>query len=146
MTATKSPEISILEALLVEYVRDMSEWFDFHGTYDLASFWPTGKAYLAWVDDTPAGFALMKRQPHNNDVQEFFVKREFRRQGVGETLARQLWKNHPGRWSVRVLGDNTAALSFWRRTVPSSAQESGRIVNRRAWRVFTFHTVRDRGA
>ncbi len=134
MTATKSPEISILEELLVEYVRDMSEWFDFHGTYDLTNFWPSGRAYLAWVNETPAGFALVK----GRDVLEFFVRRQFRRQSVGRALAQHLWTTQPGPWTVRVLEENKPALSFWRRSVPAIAQESRRRINNRSWRVFRF--------
>jgi predicted acetyltransferase len=134
MTATKSAEISILEELLVEYVRDMSEWFDFHGTYDLSNFWAAGRAYLAWVGETPVGFALVK----DRDVQEVFVRREFRRQRVGEALARYIWSQHPGPWTVRVLQANTPALSFWRRTVPAWAQEVERTINNRPWNIFRW--------
>jgi predicted acetyltransferase len=51
------------------------------------------------------------------DVAEFFVLRNHRRQGVGRAAAEVLWRQHPGRWLVRVGAHSTRALAFWTHTI-----------------------------
>lgn len=150
------PEAEIVLRNLFEYyLHDMSEWFeidikaDGSYSYDAASIWRDGyEAYLAKVGDSIVGFALVGPAAEwlgnigAHDVHEFFVLRRFRRNGMGQRMARLLWNERPGEWLVRVLEANAPAVSFWRDTVASysggSYKEEGRTVNGRAWRFFRF--------
>jgi predicted acetyltransferase len=50
-------------------------------------------------------------------VAEFFVMRKYRRQGVGTVVATRLFDSFRGRWEVRELKTNLAAIAFWRRVI-----------------------------
>src|SRR3954453_8878804 len=87
-------------------------------------------AYLAKVDDSIAGFAIVGSAVEwlNNtdvlDVHEFFVIRRFRRRGFGQRMATLLWNEHPGEWLVRVLESNAPAVLFWRTVIESHSHRS----------------------
>jgi predicted acetyltransferase len=85
--------------------------------------WPEtskGFAFLARVDDNPAGFALVTRlseRPEVYDMGEFFVARQYRRQRVGDRLATAMFDRFPGQWIVREMLSNVNAQAFWRRII-----------------------------
>ena len=150
------PESDVLLRNLFEhYCHDMSEWFaldtgaDGRYSYDTASVWANGyDAYLAKIDDSIAGFALIGSanewldDVHARDVHEFFIMRKFRRRGMGRSMARFLWNKYPGEWLVRVLEANAPAVTFWRCEISSycvgSDGEMPHIVNGRPWKFFRF--------
>ncbi len=80
---------------------------------------PDEVVYLLYVDELPAGFAIIGQGSEIDgrkdvwDMHEFFVIRRHRRNGVGSWLAREVWRKHPGTWDVRVVKPNTGALAFW---------------------------------
>jgi len=104
--------------------------------------------FLIRVDGRVAGFVLVQRgsplnsNPTTLDVEEFFVLRQYRRQGVGRDAAELLWKRLPGDWTVRVAEDNRGALPFWRDVIgkytDGSASESSLLHDGRQWRIFSF--------
>ncbi len=126
-------QFKALENLLQLYLYDFEDFLDEEGPdengwYDPGfeperymnsdHFW----AYLGWVDRKLAGFALVsdrveQRKTHGHYVDEFFVLRRYRRQGIGSTLAAQLFDTHLGYWEVTVVGPNTPAQAFWRKVV-----------------------------
>jgi predicted acetyltransferase len=139
----------LLRELFKLYLEDMAEWFDIDPAYDTTSIWARGyDVYLARVDDALAGFALLEwlDDSGTHDVHEFFVVREFRRRGVGQRMATQLWDLLPGKWLVRVLDANMVALNFWRNTISAYARDSHkeehRDVNGRSWTHFRFLSPR----
>lgn len=156
MISKIGPESGALLLNLAEYYcHDMSEWFDLDTgedgryAYDTASVWAKGyDAYLAKVDDSIAGFALIGLadewldDPGAHDVHEFFIMRKFRRRGVGRSMARYLWDAYPGEWLVRVLEANAPAVSFWRGEISSYSAGSYRqaeyMANGRRWKFFRF--------
>jgi predicted acetyltransferase len=91
----------------------------------LDEFWtcPRPHAFLIGVDGRLAGFALVQEGSRLTndeavwDVAEFFVMRKYRRQGVGEHVARSLFDRFRGRWEVRQRIENHGATAFWRRAV-----------------------------
>ena len=132
----------ILVNLFDHYFHDMSQWFpieaglDGRFRYDLAPHWENrDPVYLARVDGALAGFAVVSsaerwiNQRDVNDVKEFFVLRRHRRSGVGESMARTVWANHPGRWLVRILEENAPAAAFWKKIV--AAYTGGRFTEQR---------------
>jgi predicted acetyltransferase len=145
----------ILRNLFEHYIHDMAEWFEIDTradgsySYDTSRIWQNGwDVYLAKVDDSIAGFALVGSASEwlgdtgTHDVREFFVIRRFRRRGFGQRMATLLWNERPGEWLVRVVESNASAMLFWRTAISShsrgSFQEEGRVVNGRPWRFFRF--------
>ena len=119
------------------YIYDMAEHTGWHfppdGLFDsedrFAAYWnrpgPTsvwpaewhGFPFLIRIDGHPAGFALVKRlsdSPPLYDMGEFFVARQYRRIGIGRSVAAGLFDRFPGQWEVREMPANVAAQAFWR--------------------------------
>jgi predicted acetyltransferase len=121
----------VVERLLQLYEYDYSEWggvdVDSGGLYptnDTDAMWrPSYHVFLIGVEGNLAGFAFVTRTPSHvddgevNSIDEFFVLRKYRRQGVGEHVARTLFNRFPGRWEVNQLRENVAAQAFWRRVI-----------------------------
>ena len=93
------------------YIYDLSEHLGwpcnrdgrFDGCDDLESYWlePGKHAFVLRSGDEPAGFVLILAR-HDEpgvdfSVTDFFVLRKFRRKGVGERIAHQLFDRFPGR-------------------------------------------------
>ena len=114
------------------YVHDMSEhvgwdcdaegWFGCENAGD-DRYWTEDHryAYLIHVKDHLAGFAMVDQLGSTAcrdwNVAEFFVVRKYRRRGVGEAAARQLFDRHQGRWDVMQIPKNTPATAFWRKVI-----------------------------
>lgn len=94
-------------------------------TEDLDECWvnPGWYTYLIRVDEQPAGFAIIDEHepelPWNStiDLDDFFIMRKYRRQGIGERIAVQLFDRFPGCWEVSELAQNTDAQAFWRKVI-----------------------------
>jgi predicted acetyltransferase len=125
-------EKEVLRQLLELYRYDFSEIdgsdVDTSGRYGyhyLDRYWiePGRHPFLVQVDGRWAGFALVMRRPavlFDGEVTwmaEFFVMRKYRRRGVGEYVATQLFDRFPGRWEVGQMTENTAAQAFWRTVI-----------------------------
>ncbi len=68
-------------------------------------------------DDTPVAYALYRHDRDSIYLRQFFVHREYRRQGIGrqamQTLLSEIWpRGCP--ITVEVLVKNTAAHEFWK--------------------------------
>ncbi|MGE5674507.1 MAG: GNAT family N-acetyltransferase [Mycobacterium leprae] len=77
---------------------------------------------LVRVDGRPAGFVLINtigkgRPDVDHHMAEFFIMRRWRRQGVGRTVATQVFRRYPGRWEVRQEAGNLPAQRFWRSVI-----------------------------
>ena len=117
----------VLENLFTYYVYDMSEFIGLdpssNGLYEfkpknLNDYWSDSNhiPYFIYVDGLLAGFVLIQKYPTNLelfDIDQFFVLRKFKGNGVGKKAFGKVLNNHPGKWQVRVLKENTIALSFW---------------------------------
>ncbi|UTV26443.1 GNAT family N-acetyltransferase [Photobacterium atrarenae] len=72
------------------------------------------------VEQELAGFALIRRYPQDParyDIDQFFVARKFKGQGVGKQALANLLNQFPGKWQIRVLVENEPALAFWQSAV-----------------------------
>jgi predicted acetyltransferase len=99
------------------------------GTYtgdDFLAHWPEAgwHPFLVSVDSHWAGFAWVRTgksyvTPGANNVwlDEFFVIRKYRRQGVGERVAAHLFDKFPGVWEVGEIPNNVNAQAFWRKVI-----------------------------
>lgn len=118
----------IVENLLQLYQYDFSEIMGGDaagsGRYEyitLDGFWerPGRHAFLVKVDEKLAGLALVIEESHftgkggTTDMEEFFIMRKYRRNGVGREAATRLFDMFPGRWEVRVVEPNVNAHAFW---------------------------------
>jgi hypothetical protein len=71
------------------------------------------------------GFALVSRPIISSSAQdgfdyrmaEFYIRRPFRRRGIGRAAAALIFSRFSGRWEVSEAVPNKGAVSFWRQTV-----------------------------
>ena len=115
--------------MLELYQHDLSDiWdqdLDAHGEYGYAldSFWHEDDchAFVALVDGHYAGFALVDSAVRVGEsgwwMSQFFVLKKYRRRGVGEALAIDVFDRLPGRWEVGQMPENLPAQAFWRRVI-----------------------------
>lgn len=143
----------ILANLLELYAHDFSEFhpiqLDAEGRFGYPSlplYWrePNRYPFLVRVDGKLAGFVLVKRESHVWDMTEFFIARGYRRHGIGNAAAHQVWRRFPGRWEVRVMETNQSALPFWERAISAFTGEEARAMRveklGKYWRVFSFES------
>ena len=80
---------------------------------------------LLLVAGSAAGFALVSRPlvaATSGDapefrMAEFFIRRGYRRRGVGQAAAALIFSRFAGRWEIVEASANVNAVAFWRRTV-----------------------------
>jgi predicted acetyltransferase len=130
----------LIENLMQFYLYDFSELLPgvrvgadgrFSLKRSLSVYWQDASRHprLIRVDGELAGFALLRRGSHISqdpdvwDVCEFFVMRQYRREGVGAYAALQLFEQFRGRWEVRQIHANAAATYFWRAVIGRHTNE-----------------------
>jgi predicted acetyltransferase len=107
----------------------------------LTGYWPDPRwaSFLVRVDGKLAGFAWvlqttlfgpedigkMKetsgetwflKSPHHL-IEEFFIMRRYRKQGLGAYVAQHVFDLFPGVWEVSEIVENTPAQAFWRKVI-----------------------------
>jgi predicted acetyltransferase len=149
----------VLANLLELYAHDFSEFHPIElgvdgrfGYKHLPLYWsePDRHPFLLKADGKLAGFAFVKRGSQLSDRQdvwdmaEFFVVRAYRRQGIGITVAREVWKRFPGPWEVRVMESNRDALTFWQHAIASADATPNHSVriekDNQSWHIFSFES------
>jgi predicted acetyltransferase len=124
-------DLPAVKNLVPYYIYGMSEYLGwpctadgrFDGCDDLASYWttPGRHAFVLRHGDELAGFALILADNAEANVDysvtDFFVLRKFRRRGVGERIARELFDRFRGRWKIDQFVKNTPAVAFWSNAV-----------------------------
>jgi predicted acetyltransferase len=132
-------ETQLVDRMLQLYLHDMAEWFKFNimddGRYgDLLSTHLAANqpVYVARVDGTPAGFALVSTDTDelrnvDDDVNAIDVDSievgsvEVDSIDVDMEECFLMRADAPGRWVVRVFTGNEPAVPFWRRAVAEYA-------------------------
>ncbi len=131
----------VLENLFTYYVYDLSEFMkwdpNFRGeyTFNTASLDPyfvdsQYVPYFIQVDSKLAGFVLVRPYPTNPrtlDVEQFFVLRKYKGQGVGKLAVQELLARHRGNWQIRIMKENTAGLKFWASAISSVVGSSYQV-------------------
>jgi predicted acetyltransferase len=130
---------AVVSNLLELYAHDFSEFLDVKpgedgrfGYGNLELYWSNAERhpFLVRLNGVWAGVILVKKgsqasgDPEVWDMAEFFVLRGFRRSGIGTRIAMDVWGKFPGRWEIRVMGRNEAAVQFWRQAVSLFAGDS----------------------
>jgi len=157
-----SADLPAVKNLVPYYIYDMSEYLGwpcsadgrFDGCDDLASYWTTPRRHAFVLRDGAelAGFVLILADNAEADVDfsitDFFVLRKFRRHGVGERVARELFDRFRGRWKIDQFVANEPAVAFWGAVV--KRYTGGRFEQRSgksewgALKVLTFQSDRSR--
>lgn len=92
----------------------------------LARWFRDDRSHPLLILDTgrPAGFALVARplvapKPPAPELRmaEFFVRKTFRRRGIGRAAAALIFSRFAGRWEVSEAIANAEAVNFWRRVI-----------------------------
>jgi predicted acetyltransferase len=72
------------------------------------------EACFITVDGILAGFSMTRRLDDGvREMSEFFVLRRHRRAGAGRTAAHQVFRRHPGDWTLIFDHANHNAARFW---------------------------------
>lgn len=150
IVAATEADAPLLANLLELYTHDLSDVFPHvvlgtdgrFGYPRLADYWRADgqrAAYVIWIADRVAGFALMTGTHDNGfDVAEFFVIKQFRGTGVAQRAAHHLWAAHPGRWTVRVSVRNVRALRFWTAAIEATTGRAPERALKDDWHIFRF--------
>ena len=83
--------------------------------------------YLIMLGNETIGFALVQRYAGPNerwDMEQFFVLRHHRKNGIGRRAFQACVSRHPGRWQIRVMVDNSGALVFWQNAIRSMPHQA----------------------
>jgi tagatose 1,6-diphosphate aldolase len=115
----------VVQTLSSYYIYDFTEYLGwpcpasgrFGGCDEMFAEWQAGKNYpfLISVGGELAGFAAVALDTGTREfyIQEFFIVRKFRRQGVGKAVAYRLFEPFAGPWRVEWLLANSPARQFW---------------------------------
>jgi predicted acetyltransferase len=129
VTRAAEAERALLQRMLELYQHDLSDiWdqdLDANGEYGYAldRYWddPLCTPYLIRVDGHAAGLALVDNKvkiPGDEFwMDQFFIMKKYRGNGVGAIAAKRVFALHPGRWQVGQMTANHAAQLFWRRVI-----------------------------
>jgi predicted acetyltransferase len=170
ITPASDADYSIVSNLARFYIYDVAEHaglnFPADGLFDsedqFANYWgrpgtrgawPSGWCgfpFLLRVGGHPAGFALVKRvngTPPTFDMGEFFIARQYRRRGFGNSVATALFDRFAGFWEVREMPANKPAQTFWRRIIAdytggefTEARETFAVYNEKEFIVQRFRS------
>lgn len=124
------PLYRMLELYQYELSDIWDQDLDAHGEYGYAldHYWGDERCtpFVARVAGRYAGFALVDDQSKvaagRRWMDQYFVLKKYRRQGLGAALARHVFDALPGAWEVGQMPANTAAQAFWRRVIAAATQ------------------------
>lgn len=78
-------------------------------------------AFLIKVNYELAGFVFVNKLEVMPEVDwnmgEFFIVAKFQNSGLGRRVAKQIFDQFPGEWSVGTIPQNIRALNFWRKII-----------------------------
>ena len=132
LVQVRRSEKSILRQLVELYNYDFSEYdqadVNAHGLYGykyLDHYWTeeSRHPFFITVDGQLAGFVLVNDHCYvledagARSVAEFFVMRKYRRKGVGQVVAGEVFAKFPGKWEVMQHGANLPSIHFWEKVV-----------------------------
>lgn len=74
--------------------------------------------YFIEVEGKLAGFVLVKREADETySIAEFFIMKRYRKNGLGKSVALQVFDLYKGSWYVMQIKPNLPAQAFWRNVV-----------------------------
>jgi predicted acetyltransferase len=92
---------------------------------DLDLYWTEENRYPFFikVDNKLAGFILvyngrqMKEIESNYSIDDFFVMKKYKRQGVGKYCVKYILEKYKGKWQIWFHPKNEGAKKFWIKTI-----------------------------
>lgn len=112
-----------LQNLLQFYIYDFSEFIDAYveengrfSEYPLSGYWTEEGLfpYIIKLDERYAGFVLVTEDSQALSINEFFILKKYRREGLGKQVAKDIFGLHKGRWEIFQIEKNKPAQGFWR--------------------------------
>ncbi|KZE64335.1 acetyltransferase [Fictibacillus phosphorivorans] len=124
-------EKDIISNLMQFYFYDFSEFIDMNvgnaGLYSgypyLDQYWEEDGRYPYLIESEGkyAGFVLVREVVEEGQkywsIAEFFIMKKFRRTGLGQRVAHQVFDSHKGNWEVGQIEKNKPAQIFWRKVI-----------------------------
>jgi len=117
----------VIRNLMQFYIYDFSGFVDLDVNGDglfppykgLNEYWSDKDRfpYIIQKGNTYIGFALVRwvasEQKKYYSMAEFFILKKYRREGIGRSIAMQLFDLYPGNWEVFQRESNLPAQLFW---------------------------------
>jgi predicted acetyltransferase len=125
-------EMQVLKNLVKLYCHEWSQYngidMDDSGEYAfekrLDVFWNKARHFAFYIkaEGKLAGFALLDDdfdfvEDGDYAMSEFFVVQKYRRGGIGNAAAKEIFRMFPGKWEIKMHPRNTASIKFWRNVV-----------------------------
>ena len=108
-----------LRQLIKEYERELLKIDEPEEYKYLNSYWEKENRfpYFIKINNEIVGFVLVNGHTLVNkdgkNIAEFYIKKEFRKNGVGKTAAIKVFDKFLGNWEVREIEENLNARTFW---------------------------------
>lgn len=122
----------VMRNLMQFYNYDFSEFIDFDVEEDglfkaypyLEDYWKEEEhrfPYIIRRGQNYAGFVLVRyietEERNYYSIAEFFIMKKYRREGIGQAVAEQIFNLHKGQWEVYQIERNKPAQLFWNKTI-----------------------------
>ncbi len=93
---------------------------------DYLDYWadPNKFPYLIYEANEIAGFALVRGQDQQFNLDQFFVMLKFQGTGTSARAAALLFDQHPGFWELHSLKNNSKSEGFWPKVVGEYSNSS----------------------
>ena len=127
----------VIQNLARYYVYDRSRFMGWgcseEGVFECIDFKhyfenPREEAFLIRVNNEIAGFVLLDKihllEPVDWNMGEFFIIAKFQAQGIASFVAKEIFRTHPGKWSVAVMPENIKAVHFWRKIIKEASRDN----------------------
>ena len=122
---------AVIKNLMQFYMYDFSEFVSldvetnglFEAYKNLDDYWTDENRfpYIIQQNEKYIGFAFVRfieTTQHNYfSIAEFFVMKKYRLNGVGKTIAHQIFNLHKGKWEVFQKESNKPAQLFWNKVI-----------------------------
>lgn len=116
-------DMKLLEELIGKYQKEILISESVSSYKYLASYWEKSDRYPYFIKlgRDILGFALVNSYSivveGSKSISEFYIKKEYRKKGIGKKTAIEIFKLFPRKWEIRELRDNISAQNFWRRVI-----------------------------
>ncbi len=123
-------EKNLLKRMLDLYLYDLSEYDESNQNKTreveypyLDHYWTESERhpFIIFIDGKPGGFVLVNQFGHtdgiDHSIAEFCILKQYRRKGIGRSVAFDIFSRLPGQWEVRTLRENKKAETFWTKVI-----------------------------